>query len=89
MDAEGCVAAVLQLEVQITCTCAIWGMQTSVESMMIAQAEESMAKFLAWAEKHCYAVKQVMLLHASALVIEALLTAACMKKIDMQAPVLD
>jgi len=33
-------------------------MQTTVENMMVAQAEESMAKFLAWAKKHCLEVKQ-------------------------------
>lgn len=47
-----------KLEIKITCTCSIWGMQTTVEAMMIAQAEESMDKFLAWAKKHCLDVKQ-------------------------------
>ena len=34
-------------------------MQTTVESMMITQAEESMQKFLAWAKQRCIEFKQV------------------------------
>ena len=49
----------MQVEVQITCTCSVWGMQTQVESMMIAQAEESMTKFLDWAERQCLQTQQV------------------------------
>ena len=49
----------LQIEVQITCICSVWGMQTSVESMMVTQAEESMQKFLAWAKQRCTEFKQV------------------------------
>lgn len=51
----------LQLEVQITCTCGVWGMQTQVENMMIAQAEESMVKFLEWAKNRCTQAQQVRL----------------------------
>lgn len=47
-----------KIEVQITCTCSVWGMQTTVESMMISQAEESASKFLAWANKKFLEVKQ-------------------------------
>lgn len=47
-----------KIEVQITCTCSVWGMQTTVESMMISQAEESISKFLAWANKKFLEVKQ-------------------------------
>ena len=53
------LAPLLQIEVQITCTCSVWGMQTTVEGMMINQAEESMGKFLAWAKKQLLEVKQV------------------------------
>ena len=56
-----------QIEVQITCTCSVWGMQTTVESMMVAQAEESMQKFLAWARKRCMEFKQVWPLQNCAL----------------------
>lgn len=48
-----------QIEVRITCTCSVWGMQTTVEGMMVAQAEESMLKFLAWAKTQCIMFKQV------------------------------
>lgn len=41
-------------------------MQTQVEGMMIAQAEESMAKFLGWAKKQCAEAQQVCLLFFSA-----------------------
>jgi len=34
-------------------------MQTTVESMMISQAEESVSKFFAWADKKFLEVKQV------------------------------
>jgi len=34
-------------------------MQTTVESMMISQAEESVSKFFAWANKKFVEVKQV------------------------------
>ena len=34
-------------------------MQSTVESMMVAQAEESMQKFLAWAKQRCMEFKQV------------------------------
>ena len=54
-----CWHVALQIEVQITCTCSVWGMQTTVESMMVTQAEESMQKFLAWAKQRCIAFKQV------------------------------
>ena len=60
---EAPVTTVLQLEIRITCTCDVWGMQTTVESMMIAKAEESMAEFLAWAKKHCADVLQVLSTH--------------------------
>lgn len=49
----------MQLEIQITCTCSVWGMQTQVEGMMISQAEESMTKFLNWAKKYCKEQRQV------------------------------
>lgn len=48
-----------QIEVRITCTCSVWGMQTTVEGMMVAQAAESMQKFLAWAKAQCMVFKQV------------------------------
>lgn len=42
-------------------------MQTTVESMMVAQAEESMQKFLAWAKQRCVEFKQVWSLQTHAL----------------------
>ncbi|KAL3149525.1 hypothetical protein ABBQ32_002305 [Trebouxia sp. C0010 RCD-2024] len=55
-----------KIEVRITCTCSVWGMQTTVEGMMVAQAEESMLKFLAWAKTQCIMFKQAGAPSASA-----------------------
>lgn len=55
-----------KIEVRITCTCSVWGMQTTVEGMMVAQAAESMQKFLAWAKAQCMVFKQAGAPSASA-----------------------